>query len=301
MATLETTNRKEWENPSGQWMVDKDNVLVYAPSGNADNRTSQNPNGKSSRYTQNQKSITAFNRAASDAILEAAMLATLGRKPTAAEKRSFHTRLNAYLKANATISRTSGQTRGTSGTATTTTTQGADQDVFTKKYVNSILAAVLGASPEADLSGEAGQTQDTLNAYSNDMGLFKTRREVNSYVQDIVAGNKNVEDVVADMRKQAAVLYKNFADRLNADPKLTVRDLANPYLQMMSDILEIDPNNVNLTDNTIQGAIGGDGLMSLGDFRSALRRDSRYGSTYGAKREAADMASGFLRAFGFGG
>lgn len=161
------------------------------------------------------------------------------------------------------------------------------------------MQVALAKDPEADLVGEPGKFQETLTKYSDSMGLLKSRKEVNAYVQGIVEGKIAADAVTDEMRKQATVLYSNFADRLNANPALTVRDLVNPYLQVMADTLEIDPQLVKLTDPTIQNAISGTKLRSLTDFRNDMRNDSRFATTRTAKREATDFAQSLLRGFGF--
>lgn len=159
--------------------------------------------------------------------------------------------------------------------------------------------AALSQNPEADLVGEPGKFQETLTKYSDSMGLLKSRKEVNTYVKGIMEGKLAADAVTDDMRKQAEVLYANFSDRLRTNPSLTVRDLANPYLQVMADTLEIDPQLVKLTDPTIQNAISGTKLRSLTDFRTDMRADSRFATTRTAKREATDFAQSLLKGFGF--
>ena len=230
-------------------------------------------------------------------ILDAAVSATFGTrfKLTAKQRKDFYTKLTAGQK-QGTVTRY--KTKG--GKSYVTTTSSFDEEAFRKKYVGTILENLIAKDDDIDLEGDAGAYQDTLVKYADDMGLMKGRRELNSYVKQIVGKNRSVDDVAADMRKQAATLYTNFADRLNADPKLTVRDLVNPYLQVMADTLEIDPNTVKLTDTTIQNAISGTKLRSLSDFRTDMRADTRFATTKTAKREAVDLAQSLLRSFGFG-
>jgi hypothetical protein len=161
------------------------------------------------------------------------------------------------------------------------------------------MQAALSQNVEADLTGTPGKLQETLTKYSDSMGLLKSRKEINSYVKSIMEGKTPQEAATNEMRKQASTLYSNFAERLNADPSLTVRDLANPYLQVMADTLEIDPQLVKITDSTIQNAISGTKLRSLTDFRNDMRADSRFASTRTAKREAVDFAQSLLKGFGY--
>jgi hypothetical protein len=241
--------------------------------------------------------VSVYTPQLANQILDAAVSATFGSEVTLTDKQ----RNDFYKKL------TAGQKKGTvtkytrkGGKSYVTTTSSFDEEAFRKKYVGTILEDLVTRDDDIDLEGDAGAYQDTLLKYADDMGLIKGRREVNSYVKEIIGNNRSVDDVAADMRKQAAVLYSNFADRLNADPKLTVRDLVNPYLQVMADTLEIDPNTVKLTDSTIQNAISGTKLRSLSDFQKDMRADSRFATTKVAKREAVDLAQSLLRSFGFG-
>jgi len=242
-------------------------------------------------------SVSMYTPELANQILDAAVTATFGSTAqlTEQQRKDFYAKLTAGQK-QGTVTKTS--TKG--GKTTTTTTKSFDEEAFRKKYIGTILENIVAQDDGIDLSGAAGAYQDTLTKYSDDMGLIKGNRELNSYVKEIVSGTRSIDDVSGDMRKQAGVLYANFADRLNADPKLTVRDLVNPYLQVMADTLEIDPNTVKLTDPTIQNAISGTKLRSLSEFQTDMRGDSRFGETKTAKREAVDLANSLLRTFGIG-
>lgn len=159
--------------------------------------------------------------------------------------------------------------------------------------------AALAQDPNALFTGDAGKIQEQLLSYADAMGLMKSVKEVNSFVKNIFENKVTADDIANEMRKQATVLYQNFADRLTENPKLTVRDLVNPYLQLMSDTLEVDPNMIKLTDPTIQNAISGTKLRSLGEFYADIRQDPRFAETRTAKREAVNFAQSFLKANGF--
>jgi hypothetical protein len=66
---------------------------------------------------------------------------------------------------------------------------------------------------------------------------------------------------------------------------------------MMADTWETTADTIKLTNDTIQKAVNGDNLMSLGDFRTLLRKDPKFETTYGAKAEAAQLGEAMLRAF----
>jgi hypothetical protein len=253
--------------------------------------------GSGKSRTSTSVAISMYSPELANQILDAAVSATFGTSAqlTDQQRKDFYAKLTAGQKQGTVTKYTQ---KGGKSYATTTTS--FDEDAFRKKYIGTILENIIAKDDDIDLEGEAGAYQDTLLSYADDMGLMKGRRELNSYVKEIIGGTRSIDDVAADMRKQAGVLYVNFADRLNADPKLTVRDLVNPYLQVMADTLEIDPNMVKLTDPTIQNAISGTKLRSLSEFQTDMRSDSRFAVTKTAKREAVDFAQSLLRSFGFG-
>ena len=69
----------------------------------------------------------------------------------------------------------------------------------------------------------------------------------------------------------------------------------------MSQILELNPDEIELNDATLRAAIGQDREMNIFDFKKALRKDSRWQYTEGAREEVANSVLGVLRDFGFQG
>lgn len=302
-----TTNRKEWEGPrltpeqysTLTQTAAKQGAAMYQ-SGQLDPMAGFNIDAilkaTASDGTGSSGSVTLptqYNDAAADEILNQAMINLVGYLPDANTKKAFRAGLKNFMNQYGSRSR--------SGGGSSRTTTGLDADTFVKQFVSGIIRTSLAQNPNLELGGQYGEAMNAINDYANAMGLFKTKNEVAGLTAEVVTGNRNAKDITSDMRKQAMALYSGFAKRLQEDSNLTVRDLANPYIQMMSDTFELDSNSIGLTDDTLQKAINNpDGPMSLGDFRSMLRKDSRFETTVGAKREAFDLATGFARAFGFG-
>jgi hypothetical protein len=212
-------------------------------------------------------------------------------------KPEFAKGLNAFLKAYG--SRSGSVSSGTGSTVNSSIT-GASVDVYVKQFIAEVVKDSLKANPNIKFGGKVGDTVTVLSKYSADMGIFKTAGEIARNAIDVAAGNVRQEDLVTRYRKDAQALYANFAPRLAEDASLTVRDLANPYIQMMADTFEDVADNIKLTDDTIQKAVNdAKGIMSLGNFRTMLRNDSRFGTTSGAKREAAQLATSMISSMGF--
>jgi len=243
---------------------------------------------------------TTYNKAAANALIEKELLDALGFMPNAKIKSEFAKGLNAFLKAYGSSSSTVSSGLDGSSTSTSSSIQGADVDVYVKQFIAEVVKDSLKANPNIKFGGRVGDTVAVLNKYSADMGIFKTPSEIARNSIDVLAGKARQEDLLTKYRKDAQALYANFAPRLAEDASLTVRDLANPYIQMMADTFEDVADNIKLTDDTIQRAVNdAKGIMNLGEFRKMLRNDSRYGKTFAAKREAADLGTSMIRSMGF--
>ena len=69
----------------------------------------------------------------------------------------------------------------------------------------------------------------------------------------------------------------------------------------MATTLELNPNDIQLTDPALSSAISGDKTMTTYEFQRALRKDNRWQYTDQARSEAADVATQVLKDFGFMG
>jgi hypothetical protein len=244
---------------------------------------------------------TTYNKKAADALLEQALLDALNIVPDAKTKAEFFKGLNVFLKVYGSTSGTSSSGKDGVSSSTSSSVQGADATVYLNEFVKEVIKDTIKKNPNAPLGGKVGDTMRSLSSYAADMGVFKSPNEITNKAVDVITGKSRQEDILVSYRKDAQALYANFAPRLAEDSGLTVRDLANPYIQMMADTFETASDNIKLTDDTIQKAINDSkGLINLGQFRTMLRNDKRFETTSTAKREAADLGSAMLRSFGFG-
>lgn len=69
----------------------------------------------------------------------------------------------------------------------------------------------------------------------------------------------------------------------------------------MASVLEVAPDSISLSDQTLRNAIGPDKEMSIYDFQKALRKDSRWQYTNNAREEIAGITQKILQDFGFQG
>lgn len=244
--------------------------------------------------TSTNVSIQEYDRNLSDALIDSTLLSTFGRKASTAEKNRFFKELNTASKAG-TVTKT---TRS-GGKTITTTTQKFNEKDFLGKYKGTVLEGMLSNQDDLDLGGEAGTIQDTLRKYSDDMGVIRSDRDILSDVRRITNGEITAEDAALEVRNQSYALYGNFAERLNADPTVTIRDLMNPYIKLMADTFEQDMESISLTNPTIQTLLASEKPPSYGEFYKQLRGMTEFRNTTTAQKEAATFASGLASAMGF--
>lgn len=235
-----------------------------------------------------RKNIVLTSRDEANQILTQTMVDWLDRAPTKEEKDQFFKRLNTLQKKSPTISSVSGNTA-------TTVSGGVDAATFARKFVLKKL------SPDQDLDGTLGVIQDNLTTLAERNGLVISKQEMLGIMKKIAKG-ASFESYKAEFNERAATKYTALADALRNNPDATVYDLASEYIRDMANILEIDPNQIKLSD--VEKAIafvGPDGkqrTLAGWEWKKMLREDPRFQYTTTARGEASSMATAFARSFG---
>jgi hypothetical protein len=105
------------------------------------------------------------------------------------------------------------------------------------------------------------------------------------------------------LKNYAKSKYAAFADRI--DQGETVKDIAQPYMDRYAELLEVNPQDVNLNDNLVQKWLQGTteagkppAAVPVWQAEQDLRKDPRWGYTNNAKQAAAETATTIGKAFG---
>lgn len=151
-------------------------------------------------------------------------------------------------------------------------------------------------------AGKAGEAQEKLNSYAYSMGVQNSDWWIQDAVRNIVRGTKSEQDYKNEIASQAIAAFPQYEKQLRAGS--TLQDLAQPYTQSMSQILEIAPGSVNMFDPTIRKAMsykdssGAASAMPLWDFQNSLRQDDRWKKTQNAQDSAMGTAHKVLQDLG---
>ena len=169
-----------------------------------------------------------------------------------------------------------------------------------------------GKGAVTGFGGEALQIQQSLAsiAKANGLSLADVLPKLGSAmagqdaeqttIQEILSGNIDLNTVLANARQIAAQGQPEYVRKLLGSG-YNLEDIYAPYKQTMANVLEINPDQIDLNDNSLRMAINEKGDMNIYDYKKALRQDSRWQYTGQAKESVATAALGVLRDFGFQG
>lgn len=187
-------------------------------------------------------------------------------------------------------------------------------------------------SSTAPQTGDAATLQQQLQAMAADYGVPVTQGWVDGFVQSGLTTGQSMQETLAGARASlmnyASTTYPPLAGQIKAGQ--TVKDIAQPYIAAMSQVLEIPDGGISLSDPTIQKAlqnstitppgkpsgpagvgqstptstagaqsVAGGTAMTLYDFQNQLRADPRWQKTDNAKASAFGMAHQLGQQWGF--
>ena len=162
--------------------------------------------------------------------------------------------------------------------------------------------ALNGSDIDTIIKGGAGAAQDVNAVISNarKYGVKLTNKDALSYVaNELNAGQGDMKKVNAKILAVAKSTYNNLADTLSDE--VSLRDLSSNYIYNMAEVLELNPQDIDALDPTIQTALknnGNKGTMNLTEFDRMLRNDPRWAKTKNAREEASKYAYEVLKDFG---
>lgn len=152
------------------------------------------------------------------------------------------------------------------------------------------------------LRGEAGMHEYTMKQYAYSMGIKLDDQTIKNQAAQVVRRVATTEDFESQVRDQAKSMFPAYEQQIDAGS--TIRDIASPYMSLMSEELQIPDNSIDVMDPVIKKAMNGldangkPGGVSLYDFQSQLRNDSRWTKTSSAQDGVMNAGLKVLRDMG---
>jgi len=186
------------------------------------------------------------------------------------------------------------------------TADNADPTVWLDSNIKSQLASGkqaigIGNVPE----GPSGKFFTEFKNFAAKNGIMLSDSAATDYANKAVAGLIDADTIYSTLRESAASAFPQLADKIKSG--IDLKTLADPYIQSMSNILEIPYTAIDLFDPKIRSALsftqadGKVGTKSIYEFEKELRKDVRWQYTNNAKKEVADTTLRVLQDFGFQG
>jgi hypothetical protein len=186
------------------------------------------------------------------------------------------------------------------------TADNEDPGIFLEEQIKTQLASGVQEINRLSIpEGPSGKYFVALKNLAADNGVRLSDSAATSYSNKIVAGVIDENTAFNTIRESAANAFPSLSDKIKAG--IDLKTLADPYIQSMSNILEVSDASIDLFDPKIRNAMaftlpdGKIGTKSIYDFEKELRQDPRWQYTNKAREQAASVATTVLRDFGFMG
>jgi len=232
-----------------------------------------------------------------------------GRDASQTELTAYLPQLQARYKSKSGASKSVVKETYKNGILTDTqylTADNEDPSIFLENKIKGQLAAGVQELNELDIpEGPSGKYFVEIKNLAFNNGIKLADADATTYANKIVAGQLDEDTVYNTIRESAASAFPSLADKIKAG--IDLKTLASPYIQSMSDILEIPNTAIDLFDPQIRSAMaftlpdGKVGTKSIYNFEKELRKDDRWQYTNKAREQAASVATTVLRDFGFMG
>jgi len=151
--------------------------------------------------------------------------------------------------------------------------------------------------------GEAGEIWNELASYQYSMGVQMSGDWFAQATRSTIRGLSSIQDYKNLIQNQAAAQFPQWSKQINSGQ--TVADIAQPYMQSMSQILELPAGSVNLFDPTIKSSLNWTNpatakkeAMPLWQYENTLRQDPRWKKTTNAQNSLMQVGHQVLADFG---
>lgn len=166
-----------------------------------------------------------------------------------------------------------------------------EQKAFAKKQL---------PAGKAQLTAEANTIKQLAKSYNYALSNAELQAVLTGAPMPGTTKAISQDELLNKMKLSAKGVLPHLSDQIDAG--LSLKDIGENYKQYAAQILERDPNQINMFQGPFLDAFGNKetGQMSLGDWVAKLKTDPRYGyqHTRAANRDAQSLALTIAKAFG---
>lgn len=153
------------------------------------------------------------------------------------------------------------------------------------------------------LLGQAGAMESDWREYAGQMGVAVSDKQVRNWAQMATVGRITPQDALSKIKEMAKSKYVALSKRI--DQGETVESIAAPYVQSYAEILEQNPEAINIQKSPfIQRALqdrdaeGNPRVQSVWEFEQKLRKSDAWKKTDNAQDSLMEVGRKVLQDFG---
>jgi hypothetical protein len=165
-----------------------------------------------------------------------------------------------------------------------------------------MLGSYVNFQNNGTLGGAAGAFQHTVQQYAYSQGVNLSDQAVKNQAQLIVKGLMTQDDAEAQIRQTAISTFPAYEEQINGGA--TMNDIAQPYIQTASQLLEQPDTSYSLNTPMIRQALNGTNAqgqpngMTQSDFENMVRQSPQWQQTNNARDSLYTVAHQVLQDFG---
>jgi hypothetical protein len=153
---------------------------------------------------------------------------------------------------------------------------------------------------KAQITVEANELKKLAKSYNYVLSEAELQAVLTGAPNPVTRKPVSRDELLNKMKISAKGVLPHLSDQIDAG--LSLGDISENYKQYAAQILERDPNQINMFDGPFLDAFGNKetGQMALGDWVAKLKSDPRYGyqNTKAANRDSQSLALTIAKAFG---
>lgn len=180
-----------------------------------------------------------------------------------------------------------------------------ERENILNKYLNQYAVSLTEAAQNGDAKaaaalqkGNFGVNLTTLKKAYSENGIPFNQKALMSTVTEVTLNPEKLNANLNLVNLQAKTYFPALADKI--DKGYTVKQLLSPYIQTRANILEEDPDMVDL--KSLQSvAKDPNSLMNLYDYEVSLRQDPKWRFTKNAQDSMSNVANSIAKMFGLVG
>lgn len=152
------------------------------------------------------------------------------------------------------------------------------------------------------LTGQAGLFESNIKEYAANMGVSLNDQAIKNQAQLIARGLSTPDDFKAWVNQQAISSYPAYEEQINGGS--TMKDIANPYIQLASSELGLNPSQLGLDNPLIKNALNGvnsEGKptgVNLADFMDSVRKTPEWNASQNGQNQVLGIGHQVLKLMG---